>query len=83
MKTMIKTFLGSTIALAFAAGCASQPLTLSSVGPQPANTKPVSNQGGLQVFTDLEMHQVGEGTYYYPHAGYTVYSDSGARVKSV
>jgi len=82
MKTVTKNLIGAAAVLVFA-GCASQPLTLSSVGPTPASAEKPSNLGGLQVYTDLESHQIGDSTYYYPHAGYEVYSSSGARVKTV
>jgi len=79
---MVKNIAGAALVLAFA-GCASQPLTLSSVGPQPASTKQLSYLGGLQVYTDLETHQIGDSTYYYPHSSYEVYNSAGARVKIV
>jgi hypothetical protein len=82
MKSITKNLIGAAAVLAFA-GCASQPLTLSSVGPAPAGVEKPSNLGSLQVFTDLEQHQVGGSTYYYPHASYEVYSRSGVRVKIV
>ena len=82
MNTLIKNLIGSAMVIAFA-GCASQPLSLSSVGPKPARAEKPSDLGGLQVFTDLETHQVGEGAYYYPHSSYEVYSSAGARVKTV
>jgi len=68
--------------LAFA-GCASQPLHLSSVGPAPAGVEKPSNLGSLQVFTDLEPEQAGESPSYFPHASYEIYSRSGVCVKTV
>src|SRR6185312_14737118 len=65
------------------AGCASQPVTLSPVGPEPEKHATSAGTGYLQVFSDTETHVIGDGPAYYPRTGYNIYDQSGARIKYV
>ena len=82
LKTKISILIGSVAVLA--AGCASQPVVLtSSVGPAPINREDSYGKGGLQVFTETDTQQVGEGTFYYPHTDYDILIDASQRLKNV
>ena len=80
MKTSI---LPAALAVALVSGCASQPIVLSPVGPAPVQAEAHVSMGRLQVFSATETHPDGDNTYYYPHTGYSILSDSGQMVKYV
>ena len=58
------------------AGCQSQPVTLSAVGPAPATSERQVTSGYLRVFSATETHMDGD-IAYNPHKGYRILSDSG------
>ncbi len=66
-------------------GCASvqTPTVSEPVGPAPAGSTTVTSSGALQVYSATERHEIGQGTYYYPHTSYAVCDSAGHRVKSV
>jgi hypothetical protein len=82
MKTKIMILIGAAIIPLFA-GCASQPVVVSPVGPAPVSFNHVGERGYLRVFSATETHVIAENTYYYPHTGYTIFDRSGAVVKYV
>jgi hypothetical protein len=82
MKTRQFILLGAAI-IPLMVGCASQPVTLSPVGPAPHSAAASLSRGYLQVYSDTETHVIGDGPYYYPHSGYSVYDKYGVRVKYV
>ena len=65
------------------AGCAGAPYALNTVGPAPINTAAFKPAGNLRVYTATESHEVGDNTYYYPHTGYYIYTESGKLFKYV
>jgi hypothetical protein len=65
------------------AGCASQPVAVSPVGPEPASQAAYVPSGYLKVFSDTEEHVIGDGPHYYPHMGYNIYDNAGKRVEYV
>ncbi|HSY18786.1 MAG TPA: hypothetical protein VK815_10650 [Candidatus Acidoferrales bacterium] len=82
MKTKLFTLICAA-GISLLAGCASQPVALSPVGPEPENHASTAGIGYLQVFSDTETHVIGDGPPYYPHTGYNIYDQSGARIKYV
>jgi hypothetical protein len=69
--------------LSVLAGCASRPISLSTVGPEPIIHDGITSSGYLQVFSKTVMSEVGDDTYYYPHVGYNIYDKFGKRLKYV
>ncbi len=49
------------------------------VGPQPVTSAELSPKGYLKVYTATEDHDDGD-LHYFPHTGYTIYSEDGERV---
>jgi hypothetical protein len=82
MKTKLFTLVGAA-STGLLAGCASQPVALSPIGPEPVQHTSTAGIGYLQVFSDTETHVIGDGLPYYPHTGYNIYDQSGARVQYV
>ncbi len=80
------TFLGATI-LPLLAGCASTPMALSPVGPEPGGTAAAGVNGRLQVFSATQQSNaigdIGPSSYFYPHTGYDINDASGRHVKFV
>ena len=69
--------------IAMLAGCASTPVALAPVGPNPtASANPASN-GRLQVFSSLIGRSEGDNPTWYQHTGYFVYDLHGVLVKHV
>lgn len=65
------------------AGCATKPIALSPVGPEPAKTVAYAPSGYIKVFSDTEEHVIGDGPHYYPHTGYTIFEKTGRSVEYV
>lgn len=82
MKTKIMILMGAAI-IPWFAGCASQPVAVSPVGPAPVSFNHTGERGYLRVFSATETHVIAENTYYYPHTSYTIFDESGAVVKYV
>lgn len=69
------------------ASCASQPLTLQTVGPSPfsqsvAFASDSPGAGELQVFTETEEYN-DDDLAYFPHTDYQIYSEDGKRLRRV
>lgn len=84
MKTSVIFSTGAAV-IPLLFGCASQPVAVSPVGPVPAGhgASFAEGSGYLQVFSDTEAHVIGDGPAYYPHTAYSIYDQSGKRVKYV
>jgi hypothetical protein len=68
------------------ASCASQPITLAPVGPQPvpgARASATAGQGQLQVFTQTEEYEADHDVPYFPHRDYQLYTADGKRLKRI
>jgi hypothetical protein len=84
----IKIFPLAAIVLALA-GCASSPVVLAPVGPNPDSRVSVASEGALQVFSRLvaqsdDQNQAGDGVpAWYQHSDYDIYDLHGKRVKHV
>ncbi|MGC1377527.1 MAG: hypothetical protein WA821_14940, partial [Anaerolineales bacterium] len=74
---MTALVLGGGTLLVWLTGCSSTPVVLDSVGPAPSRSHAYVPRGSLRVFTAVETHEMGENTYYYPHTGYRIYTESG------
>jgi len=81
MKANLSIISGA-LSIALLAGCASKPVILSPVGPEPENHA-AAFKGYLQVYSDTETHVIGDGPPYYTHTGYSIYDRSGVREKYV
>jgi len=64
-------------------GCASTPVALAPVGPDPAGNKSMATDGGLQVFSSLVGRTEGDNPTWYQHTDYYVYDLRGRLVKRV
>jgi hypothetical protein len=82
MKTK-NIVLTATAIFPFLAGCASTPIVLAPVGPNPSGETAFAGNGSLEVFSDTETHEIAENTYYYPHTGYSLRDASGRLVEYV
>jgi hypothetical protein len=75
MKTACFSLLGAGL-IVLLAGCASTPIAVSPVGPEPTSSSALTPKGYLKVFSDTETHIIGDNAYYYPHTGYTILDGS-------
>ncbi len=82
MKTKIFTLIGVAI-IPVLAGCASQPMAISPVGPASIGFNQAASRGYLRVFSATKTHAIAEDTYYYPHTGYSIHDESGKMIKFV
>jgi len=81
---MKKTRLSSGAALVLLlVGCASTPVALAPVGPNPVGSESTSAEGGLQVFSGLVGRSEGNNPTWYQHTDYYVYDLHGKPVKHV
>jgi hypothetical protein len=70
-------------------GCATSPVFLAPVGPNPDGRESVASKGALQVFSRVveqsdDRNQGGDGTsLWHQHADYDIYDLHGKRVKHV
>jgi hypothetical protein len=78
--------VGATI-IPLLAGCALTPVALDPVGPAPDNTKQLAyvptGSGWLRLYTATRTVSEGDATYYYPHSGYRIYTESGKLLEFV
>jgi len=81
-KTKYRVFYGAAL-IPILAGCASNPIALLPVEPEPLRPDTYIPKGQLQVYSDVETHEIGDDTFYYPHKPYSVHDDSGRIVKFV
>ena len=70
------------------AGCASTPIALAPVGPNPVGIEGMASQGELQVFSSLteqsdNQNQGSDDPVWYQHTGYGIYSLDGKLVERV
>ena len=80
--------MGAALA-ALLAGCASTPIVLAPVGPNPYGGENIASTGGLQVFSRVseqsdDQNQGGDGDpVWYQHTDYRIYTLEGKLVKRV
>jgi len=60
-------------------GCASRPVLLAPVGPNPNRYATEATTGKLQVFSQLEGESEGDTPPWYQHTDYFVYNQGGGR----
>jgi hypothetical protein len=85
MKIKNIVLIGSAI-IPFLAGCASKPITLPVVGPEPTSRATVDSKGYLQVFSATEKSSSvasDDPTSFNLHTGYDINDESGKSVKFV
>jgi hypothetical protein len=86
IKIKIISLVGAII-IPVVAGCASNPLALATVGPQPGRPAAPGLQGSVQVFsatqTSNPIGDIGSASYFHPHSGYQIKAASGQPVRFV
>jgi hypothetical protein len=82
MKTNISIVLGTAL-VSMLAGCASAPVNMAAVGPNPAGLQIPTASGRLEVFSALTGRSEGDNPPWYQHTGYTVYDPRGGRLEQV
>jgi len=65
------------------AGCATTPVALAPVGPNPVGSERLDSTGELQVFSSLTEQCEGDNPTWYQHTEYYIYDVRGKRVKHV
>jgi hypothetical protein len=75
-------FLGAGV-VSLLIGCASTPVALAPVGPNPVGSESMAPEGGLQVFSSLVGRSEGDNPTWYQHTDYYVYDLHGKLVKHV
>ena len=78
----INLILGAAV-LTLMMGCASTPVVLAPVGPNPVGVKSMDSQGDLQVFSGLVGRTEGENPTWYQHTDYYIYDLHGKMVRHV
>lgn len=81
MKKML-IILGATAALALT-GCATTPISMATVGPNPGNVAFATGKGQLEVFSALSGRSEGNNPTWQQHSDYFIYTAQGMRVKYV
>jgi hypothetical protein len=86
----IKLIFALLGAVPLAVSCASTPLVLAPVGPNPSASRSPTQAGGLQVFSELverndDQNQAGTGgsPSWYQHTDYDLYDAQGKLLKRV
>jgi len=74
--------LGASL-VALLVGCATTPVALAPVGPNPADAGGKAAKGGLQVFSRLVGRSEGNNPAWYQHTDYYIYDLHGKRVRHV
>lgn len=69
--------------LSLLVGCASTPVALAPVGPNPVGSESTAAEGGLQVFSSLVGRSEGDNPTWYQHTDYYVYDLHGKLVRHV
>ena len=82
MRTKIIVFVNAATILLLS-GCASEPVAITPIGPEPIGQNTYVPKGYIQVFSDTEEHVIGDGPPFYPHTGYNIYDEAGNRVQYV
>lgn len=78
----IHLLMGAGLA-ALLAGCATTPVALAPVGPNPAGSRSRVPEGGLQVFSSLVGRSEGNNPAWYQHTDYSIYDLNGKLVRHV
>jgi len=84
MKIKRIVLIGAAV-IPFLAGCASQPISLAPVGPEPISRMTSGSKGYLQVFSaTMELRaEPDSNTYFHPHSSYDIKDESGKVVRFV
>lgn len=81
----IEILILTAAAISILAGCSTPPTVSGRVGPAPVGYSGSSSieNGWLVVNTATETYEIGDRTYYHPHTGYSIYTESGKLWKYV
>jgi hypothetical protein len=82
MKTKNIALIGAVI-IPLLAGCASKPITLSPIGPNPVGIESMASGGELQVFSKMVGRSEGNNPAWYQHTDYYIYDLHGKLVKHI
>ncbi|MGO9587181.1 MAG: hypothetical protein ACLP2Y_13375 [Limisphaerales bacterium] len=78
----INLILGAAV-ISLLTGCASTPVVLAPVGPDPRGYSSKGSQGQLLVYSAWQGHGEGDNPCYYQHSDYYIYQTSGKLVRHV
>src|SRR5215469_4299414 len=78
----IPAIMGTALA-SLLVGCASTPLVVSPIGPNPYRPETQTTNGQLEVFSALIGRTEGDNPSWYQHTDYTIYNEKGFAVKRV
>ena len=74
--------LGAAV-LTLMMGCASTPVALAPVGPNPSGYSGMGSKGQLLVYSAWQGHGEGNNPCYYQHSDYYIYEPSGKPIRHV
>ena len=72
-----------TVLAAVVVGCATNPLTVAPVGPNPAGLKNQTANGELEVYSALAGRTEGNNPTWFQHTDYTIYDAENRPVRRV
>lgn len=77
MKTI--TLIAGATAVSLLAGCSTAPMVSGRVGPVPAGNAGanLASEGSLIVRSETLTIEDGDNSFYHPHTGYRIYTESG------
>ena len=78
----INFILGAAV-ISLLTGCASTPVALAPVGPNPMGYSGMGSKGQLLVYSAWQGHGEGNNPCYYQHSDYYIYQTSGKLVRHV
>jgi len=78
----IRFILGAAV-ISLLTGCASTPVVLAPVGPNPMGYPGTGSKGQLLVYSAWQGHGEGNNPCYYQHSDYYIYQTSGKLVRHV
>ena len=79
---IIPAFSGAVLGLLLA-GCASPPIVLSPIGPNPAGFAGPDLHGRLEVYSARMEQDEGDNPIWYQHADYNLYDSQGKKLRHV
>jgi hypothetical protein len=82
MKKIIFIVPG-TVLMMLVAGCASTPVSMAPVGPNPAGLQTPMADGRLEVDSALRGHSEGDNPAWFQHTSYNIYNQDGVRLGRV
>lgn len=79
----IPAVIGTALTSLVLVGCASKPVVVSPIGPNPNRTETQTADGQLEVLSALVGRTEGDNPSWYQHRDYAIYNEKGVVVKRV